>query len=435
MWLKSNLVTRYNSEAGFAMPLALGLGLVMIIVVASTIGRSQSDRSTTISQKETYRALGVSEAGLLRIQLFLDRHKLLTKHNLDKWAETLDLLPTEQANCGSINLPLAKQKVQVFKNHTWIDLDSNDRTKGRYRVIDYQYQSGIGKLTLTGEVDPYNSNNNSSNSTLTVEILLDSETAQITPPTLWAKTFNLSPTQQINGQIRAAICPQITDALPSGVVGISSTNIAQLNSQPTGQIIADIFTAIPQVKVAPNNAILIPAITTTIELPRPASSDIPDAKGEYHYLVDIDSPTSEHSIKLTDIDQININLPANQKINLYLKGNIDFCGSQVINLNSSHPNLRIYGGDRTLKLTIKDNAAITAFIHAPLADAQSTNAINPRPNSGITGAVWVKSWDSATSSGKIPIIRSGNWSDLGINKTVQPPQLSQLKSWARVESR
>jgi hypothetical protein len=78
-----------RSQAGFAVPLALGLGLVMIIVAASTIGRSQSDQTTTSFQRETNRALGVSEAGVIRIQLFLDRHKLLANHNLDQWVEKL----------------------------------------------------------------------------------------------------------------------------------------------------------------------------------------------------------------------------------------------------------------------------------------------------------------------------------------------------------
>ena len=160
--------------------------------------------------------------------------------------------------------------------------------------------------------------------------------------------------------------------------------------------------------------------------------DLPDANGEYHYLVDIDSASSGYSIKLQDIDRITINLAASQKVNLYLKGNIDLAGSQTVNVNPTHPNLRIYGSAQTIKLTIKDTASITAFIHAPLADAQSISSSPPNPSKNITGALWVKSWDSATSPNEIPIIQSGDWSDFGIAKIDQPSQISPISYWQRV---
>ena len=54
------LQPKNTAESGFALPLALGMGLVMMIVAASTIGRSQSDRTSTNFQKESTRALGTS---------------------------------------------------------------------------------------------------------------------------------------------------------------------------------------------------------------------------------------------------------------------------------------------------------------------------------------------------------------------------------------
>jgi hypothetical protein len=428
----SRLDNRDRPEAGFAVPLALGLGLVMIIVAASIIGRSQSDRDTTSIQRESNRALSVSEAGIIRVQSFLDRHKLLANKNSDRWSIALNNLPLNQANCRLINLPSARQQVGLFENHTWIDLDNSDRNKGRYRIVDYQYQSGIGKLTVAGAIDAYNTTQNSANSTLTVEIPIGSESARIAPPALWANTFNLSANQKITGQIQAVDCPQLPLADPDGIAGVDLNNIALISGVPSGQIIADPFTPMPLPKTAPNNAILLPAITSSITLPRPNPGDLPDANGEYHYLVDIDNPSSKHSIKLQDIDRITINVAANQKINLYLKGNLDLAGSQTVNVNPTHPNLRIYGSSQTVKLLVKDTASITAFIHAPLADAQSISASPPNPNKNITGALWVKSWDSATSPNDIPIIQSGDWSDFGIAKIDQPSQLSPISYWQRV---
>jgi hypothetical protein len=420
------------AQAGFAVPLALGLGLVMIIVAASTIGRSQSDRNTTSSQKETNRALGISEAGVVRVRSFLDRYKLLTTKNLDKWVNTFDVLPSEQANCSLLNLIALKKQAEIFKNHNWIDLDLKDPNKGRYRIVDYQYQAGVGRLTLAGEIDVYNTTKNSAKSTLMVEIPVSSEDAKISPPGLWAQTLKLSPSQQVNGQIRSVTCPRITATDLDGVEGIDRANIVEIETKPTGQIIADPFTAIPQPKTAPNNAILLPAITSSIELPRPKFSD-KDDNNEYNYLVDVDS-VSGYSIDLKTGDKIDINLAPDKKVNLYIKGNINLGGSQIKNINPNTSILRIYGSSQTVKLIIKDNASILAFIHAPFAEAQSISALPTQPNPGITGAVWVKSWDSATSMSKISIIQAGDWADFGISKLEQPSQLSSIGSWQRVES-
>jgi hypothetical protein len=428
----NQLKNRDRNEAGFAVPLALGLGLVMIIVAASIIGRSQSDRATTSLQRETNRALSVSEAGVIRVQSFLDRHKLLANKNLNQWSIALNNLPLPQTSCRLINLTSAQQQTGLFENHTWIDLDNSDRNKGRYKIVDYQYQNGIGKLTVAGEIDAYNTTQNSANSTLTVDIPIGSESARLAPPALWANTFNLSANQKITGQIQAVDCPQLPLADPDGIAGVDLNNIALISGLPSGQIIADPFTPIPLPKTAPNNAILLPAITSSITLPRANPGDIPDGNGEYHYLVDIDNPSSKHSIKLQDIDRITINLVANQKINLYLQGNLDLAGSQTVNVNPTRPNLRIYGSSQTIKLSIKDTASITAFIHAPLADAQSISSSPPNPNKNITGALWVKSWDSATSPNELPIIQSGDWSDFGIAKTEQPSQISPISYWQRV---
>jgi hypothetical protein len=419
---------RSPPQAGFTMPLALGMGLIMIIVTASIIGRSQSDRTTTSSQKEIDRSLSVAEAGSVRVRSYLDRHKFLATKNLNNWVGTLDLLPASQGGCGLINFNQARQQAQLFQNGSWIDLDSSNPKKGRYKISDYQYQNGIGKLTITSENATYNSTQNISSSKLSVEIPIGSESANILPPTLWAKTFNLSSTQKITGQIRSISCPlpPLSDA--DGVAGVEYGNL-----MTGGQIIADPFTSLPLPKVAPSTAILIPAITNSVQLPRVGFTDLPDANNEYHYLVDIDNLSSGYSIKLQDGDSIKINILSNQKVNLYLKGNIDLAGSKTIGVDPTHSNLRIYGSSQTTKLTIKSNAVITAFIHAPLADARSISATSSL-GSGVTGAVWVKSWDSATNANDLPIVQAGNWADLGFNKVEQPPQLSPISYWHRVEN-
>lgn len=424
---------RQLDRAGFAMPLAVGMGLVMIIVVASTIGRSQSDRAMTNSQRETNRSLSVAEAGVTRFQSFLDRHQLLATKNLSQWANIIDFLPPPQAGCRLIDRSLARSRSDLFANHTWIDLDPGDRRKGRYKIVDYQYQNGVGKLTVAGEVDNYNSTQTKSKNTLTVTMPIGSEAANIAPPALWANTFNLNPNQKITGQVRSIACPQLPHLDLDGITGIDASNISLVSGVPSGEIVADPFTPIPAPRTAPVNAIYLPAITSSIILPRPSSSDSPDANNEYHYLVDLDNSSSNHSIKLQDIDRIELNVAPGQKVNLYLKGNIDLAGSRTVNVNATNPNLRIYGSPQTTKLIIKDTAVITAFIHAPFADAKSSSSTPPNLGRNITGAVWVNSWDSTTSLNELPIIQSGNWADFGITKPEQPSQINPISYWQRIE--
>jgi hypothetical protein len=433
---KYRLICLYRSnsaQGGFAMPLALGLGLVMTIVTASTIVRSQSDRTTTNFQKESNRALSISEAGAIRIESFLDRYKLLANKDLDQWVYTLNSLPESQRNCGSIDIPQAKQQSQIFKDRSWMSLDNNDPNKGRYKIVDYQYQAGVATLTVAGSIDAYNTSQHTSTSILKLIIPIESESAKVPPPALWASKFKTNPKQQIHGQIRAVICPQPTSKDPDGIAGIDRTNIAQIEGKATGKIIADPFISIPLPKDAPNIAARIPAITTSIQFPLNAS-DLPDENGEYNYLVDIgDKDPDRYSIKLQDTDRIQINIAPKHKVNLYLKGNIDLAGSQTIGVNAAHPNLRIYGSSQTTKFSIKNNASITAFIHAPFAVAKNIKSTTTSSAGNITGAVWVKSWDSTTSQGEIPIVQSGSWQDFGIAAEEQPPQLNPVSYWHRVE--
>ncbi len=423
------IYSQKNLQAGFTMPLALGMGLMMIIVTASIIGRAQTDRTATSFQKESNRSLSISEAGIVRVRSYLDRHKFLATKNLNNWVNTLDLLPSAQVGCGLINFTQAKQQAQLFKNGDWIALDSSNPKKGRYKIVDYQYQNGIGKLTIASEIAPDHTTQNISSSKLSVEISIGSESANIPPPALWANTFNLSSTQKITGQIRSVSCPVFSIDDPDGVAGLNDTNLSS-----DGQIIADPFIAIPLPKVAPNTSTLIPAITGSIQLPRVGFTDLPDANNEYHYLVDIDSLSSGYSIKLQDNDSIKINVLPNQKVNLYLKGNIDLAGIKTIDVDPTHPNLRIYGSSQTTKLAIGQNATITAFIHAPLADARSITAKSLVLGSGVRGAIWVKSWDSVSSPNSLPIVQAGTWADLGFNKVEQPPQLGSISYWHRLEN-
>jgi hypothetical protein len=410
-------------NAGFTMPIALGMGCLMMLFSASMINRSDSDRQTTNSYRQADRALTAAEAGVIRVQSFLDRYPLLATYNLDRWVDTLNQLPQDRKSCGIIDLNLAKDRATLHQSGSWINLDDRHLDRGRYRVIDYQYRHGIGKLTVAGEVgsDP----NSISNNTIAVDIPIGSQNP---PPALWVNSLHLSENQRIQGDVRAVICPQISAKDLGGLVGIDRVNLTQIQDRFTGKIIADPFTQIPPTKKPPNNAVKLPAITSSIQLPRPRSVDTPD-NNEYHYIIEVDNRKSGHSIKLKNTDHIEINVPENQKVNLYLKGDIDLAGSKTINVNQNYPNLRIYGGTNTKKLTIQDNASITALIHAPFAHATSIHS--NELGTGIIGVVWVNSWDSYTHRSQLSIAQAGTWKDFEIEPAQQPPHIYPIVSWQR----
>ncbi|HEY9782431.1 MAG TPA: hypothetical protein V6D09_20100 [Leptolyngbyaceae cyanobacterium] len=60
--LKSALIRR-TTEQGFVMPIAIGLGLIIILIGATMIMRSHGDQLTASAQKATTDSLNVAETG------------------------------------------------------------------------------------------------------------------------------------------------------------------------------------------------------------------------------------------------------------------------------------------------------------------------------------------------------------------------------------
>ena len=74
--LKIALIYR-TSEQGFALPVAIGLGLIMLLIGATMIVRSQGDQVTASAQKATASSFDTTETGITRIQLLLSKYGFL----------------------------------------------------------------------------------------------------------------------------------------------------------------------------------------------------------------------------------------------------------------------------------------------------------------------------------------------------------------------
>jgi hypothetical protein len=78
-------ISTHRCDQGFALPLAMGLGFVMMIMGMSTIMIAQGDRSTALQRKESSASLAVTEGGLARtlVQLVKPNNSVLLNRNYD----------------------------------------------------------------------------------------------------------------------------------------------------------------------------------------------------------------------------------------------------------------------------------------------------------------------------------------------------------------
>jgi hypothetical protein len=416
---------RRDADAGFALPLSLGVGTIAILFAAIAINSSQTDRSIAVSRERVDLALTTAEIGVTRTQLFLDRYRWLATKNIGDWSQAVKTRTPSQLTCQQADNGQLITQIDKFDRRDWQNIDDTNPNKGRYKVVDYRYVDGVGKLSITGEIDG-NIKGNKSLSNLTINIPIGSEAGNLNPPALWANNLNLNNEPQINGNIRVNVCALPSESDLDGITGAIDSNITHIDGKPSGRLSGDIFTTLPAIFPAPNNAIDLPAITTSITLPR--SSDLPDERGNYNYRVGVESATSNYSIRFQDRDRLTININPDRQVNLYLQGNIEFANSQTVNVNPIQPNLRIYGSDRTAELGIANSAIITALIHAPAAKAIVRQG-NTAASNGITGAVWVDRWDTQTNNAAMVINQAGTWTGFNINSAAQPALINPPRSW------
>ena len=80
--LKFALICRY-SDRGFALPIAISLGFIILLVVATLLMRSQGDQLTAAVQKNTAESLTIGETGVTRTQSFFKKYPSLTLKRYD----------------------------------------------------------------------------------------------------------------------------------------------------------------------------------------------------------------------------------------------------------------------------------------------------------------------------------------------------------------
>jgi len=439
--LKTALIRR-SSEQGFAIPTAIGLGLVMLLVGATMIVRSQGDQVAASTQKATASSLQVAEAGVTKVQRFLDKYRILVTQP-HKPSDNIYWKSywTSLANGCPATSPVLAETTAF---DSWINIGSGTNPD-RFRVISYTppaTASGDGTLVVEAELRDNNTTARAiAKSRLKVIIPVERRIKPTyNPPGAWATDFGLG-----NNKI---VSDTVIDSSCSG--SLNATELTQITATATGgtpKIINDAAIGMGSPPAVPTSPapITLPAITSDLTLPRLTGTtlDTPNAEGVYVYFVQKNG--SGQSIDLSGNNKLVIQ--PGKKVTLYLEGNLNTQGGgtkighncfDTNNPPDGEPdggttavsgcvptNFQIFGGAATTKIALGGSNTIDAFIYAP-------NAVNSGVNGAaqVRGSVWVKQWDLANGNHTV-IVQTATWDNLPT--FLLPPTLAPLTSWQRQE--
>lgn len=257
-----------HNEKGFALPLSMGVGLVMIVIAIVMVVRSNQSQITSLSQSSSITSLAAAETGVSKVQSMLNRYREFATYPSDCaggdcWTQFKAQIKNRDG-CNSYfdddgdNNDDAFTSELVTKN--WIPIDNSDPLKGFYRLESYQFDpiTRRGTLTINGADRVANGNPTGGVTQLTVDIPV---VITGTPDPLLANQ-DLSATEPV------------------------SCSYIELPDLPVNNIIS-----------------LTAAIDTSETLPR--DSDIISGQQKYIYKFDSLFP-SENSIELGNGEALNI---------------------------------------------------------------------------------------------------------------------------------
>lgn len=444
--LKTLLIRRARDE-GFTLPVVIAIGLMMILLGAVNIVRSNEENLTAISQNSSSDAFAIAEVGIARYRELLNRNRVLTIYNLDQWndadadtddnvsAQACDNIATTPTGWGDGGTSAAVNDTSKWWQITE-DLDGNgtvDPSIGEYKILQYEYDldglvgdadgDGVlddtddnGNFDVTDDIaNDTNSDNESdarglltvqgrspdgSEAQIEVEIPLRVNDLENLAPALWLgdgviANNNFGGT----GDLELVNNPPTDPNDPPDNIVLSNSGggcppIADIDGENVVNDPRDLPPIIAEVTDASKkNTTLATPITSYTLLPL-NSTDNKNDDERFFYEVNSD---------LT-IDNASLEADGIAKVTLYVEGrlNINNTGASSINVGNYDPsnnnissyNLEIYGNSSMDQININTGTGtvnIEAFIHAPDAtvNISGTGTLN------INGAMWVKAWNNS----------------------------------------
>jgi hypothetical protein len=407
-----------NRHRGFVIPIALGFGLIMLLIGTVTIIRSQSDKRDAFTRRVSVRSLNVAETGITRLRAFLGKYPEVAAYSLTDWGR----LPRRICPQDDVRNNAARD----VRNAGWVDI-LNDPNQGRYQVVDYVYQNGEGTLTLDGQINPGQTAEATTRLEVKIPVLRPSRGRIM--PGLWIaedRTDDID-SDQIRGDIVVNSC-----RLPRQP---TAANIDNSRTPTTSSILPFQVYAIkrdfpPQPSSSSATELDPATLTYPLTLPRnPAlyPGDYNPATNRYEYKIDDD-------FELLSGQQIIINPPTGTPfsgVDLFIEKDIEIQDGASINVNGQSYMLRIFG-ENTDNISIGGNAAVKALIDARDAKGGIEGG-GTGPDPKFAGSLWLKDWD--TGSGGIKVAAEGSFGEFGLDNTIGKEEISVMQYWNRQQIR
>jgi hypothetical protein len=440
---------RCKYQKGFALPLALGIGSVLILLCITMIVRSQSDSVASVTQKTTVRGQNAAEIGVSRIQELLTTYRSIAVYPAcNTWSST-DTTCSDTGTAYSwknlptglteLNCPLSStgySTVPNFATRGWQNIDSSDASKGQYRLVDYTYSDSTGTLTVEGSVNQGDAPTTSV-ARLTATIPVIAPSLENNVPGLWISdgTFTKMGDDKVNGNIVANTC-----TFPTGGNQATTANLYD----PATQSLLAINKGMPDTPSLPTSGYYdLTGSNPWQVLPRSGdaaysnTSNAGDKRnGRYLYLVK----------DLVKSGNASINISSGARVDLYVQSNINLNGLAAINPSGTSAQLRIFGNTTsgttpkygcvsgatcpTTLASFNGTGTINAFILAPAATGNVNGGGST--NGNFKGSLWVKNWNSSSSDNTVKIDAVGKYSEYGLdNNPLGRNTFSAVTTWNR----
>jgi hypothetical protein len=153
-------------ERGFALPLGIAVGLIMLILAITMIIRSNQTQVTSLSQRQTNSSLSAAETGVAKFQALLNQYRDYATYSYCpaagspcglSWTDFTNQVRS-RVGCGSYTQPTDI----AVRHETWQNITVvGQPDPGRYRLVEYRYTAndptnpnranGVGTMVVEGE--------------------------------------------------------------------------------------------------------------------------------------------------------------------------------------------------------------------------------------------------------------------------------------------
>jgi Tfp pilus assembly protein PilX len=412
-----------GTEDGFAIPIALGFGLIMILLATTSVIRSQNDNISAINKRSTARSLAAAETGISRVQDFLNRNRSASAAQAcaaapatygacpDASPTVSWDVPTTIPNLCSATYTTAD--AALVDNNNWQNVSSTDADQGQFRISSY---TTAGVLTVEGRANVGASGEAKSKVQVTLPITYSTSDPVAS---LWVKGTSspITGTPQIDSSVVINSCSAASSLVTQPTSGTEFSKTDQSMPLPpasapgTVNTLADILVAVP-----------------TKELPRATDQPMSTGSDIYNYNV----ASLNGSFKVTP----------GKKVRLWVTGNIDLSDKIIVNQcnapatpATTPPSLAnpscgpfdviVYpSGTTPQTLTLnKGTAVCDVFFHLPnysvtfnntgtvsTQDCGVTAKTSTSAVSENTGIYWVNSWAGGVSGTSVIDPPRATWS-------------------------